>query len=392
MNYLAISLHRLGDLLMHAHILKSLKTQRELSLTLFTHPFFSSIEFLFPFIEQTLIFQRDWCQKSIGEDFFNKEWSLRHINSLLDKLNQRTFDVAIDLSQTETSARWMTGVLANHKIGVGYISDDKQKSFLSKNPYIHYLHTLPRSRLHFVDLLKKSLDLPLERLPIAHSPQSKSRLILFQTLSSDIKKNWPSKKWCMLLERLAIDLPHHQLGVISSPSELKDLQKIFRHLPANCTVIPTSIKECFDLLKTAELLVSLDTAIKHLATWTHTPILELALGSSCATETGAYQEDAWVIQPPTTCHPCRHSQRCSQKSFVCHEDISVDLVYRATIEKLRAIKHGDGRLLFPIELNSVQTVRQNNHGWWHLTPLLQESEKSHGRRNKESIEVSNQAY
>ncbi len=375
MKALAISLHRLGDLIMHGHILKAWSEQEAVAIHLLAHPFWESINFLFPFVSEAHIFERNFCQHSIGEDHFNKNWPFNHIKELLFKLNAQNFEQLIDLSQTDTSSRWVTFINAKKKTGVCYDATLRAKKFCSDNQAIRYIHNVPRSAYHFIDLFKSSLSLSFDRLPTAFPPKNRDRLILFQTQSSDPKKNWPVKKWHELIERTASEFPSHKLLILASSSEYKVLCNYFNFLPESCSVICTSMLESYNLLKTACLLVSLDTAMKHLASWSQTPVIEIATGSSSPFETGTYQEGALILTAKVACYPCHHSANCSQSDFLCHRDITVDSV-------LAAIRF---RLAGQTEecLKTIFSVYQSRQGLWSMQALIPNKEDTHARRHQE---------
>ncbi len=382
MKGLALSLLRLGDLIMHAHVLKAMSEQQNTKITLLTHPFFKTIDFLFPYLNDVLYFEREYCQYSIGESTLNKSWPFLHIQSLLLELNKQRFDLLVDLTQTDTSARWTRFINATHKIGVTYDAPLTKKIFCSENPFIRYLHTNPSSEVHFIDLFKRSLGLTLTPLPTSDSASNRSKLIVLQTLTSDVKKNWPLSHWKLLIEHMTSDFPGYQLVVLASPGEYNLLREQLGRLPFGCEIICTTMRETQDLLKKAQLLVTLDTAIKHLATWTQTPIIEVALGSSNPKETGAYQEGAWILKPSVPCNPCSHSQKCTQAHFICQNAITVQHLQNAMLSKLT----GD----HTHRPECIQVVEQTKEGWWSLQPISQNQNLTkdyHAGRNQKSIET-----
>lgn len=389
MRVLVVSLHRLGDLLMHGHVIKSLQEEKRASITLFTHPFFKSVEFLFPFLSETIIFEREHCQKSIGEDYFNRTWPFEHIKRTLAALNKVPFDLLIDLSQTETSARWVSFIAAKQKIGVSYDKALAKKHLCDSNPYITYLHKNSRSRFHFIDLFKRSLGLPIRSLPTAVSPTNDSRIIVFQILTSDKKKNWPLFRWQRLFADLAQALPDYSFQILASPREYDDLHRYLAPLPERFCIKSASIQEAYSLLQKSKLLVTLDTAIKHLATWSQTPILELALGSSNPDETGAYQSGAWIIAANVACSPCRHSQDCNQTTFICHDVISSELIVNAILAKISSLNRDKLDSEHASFLEHIKQVYQTESGWWATRSLLSKRGVKGDRRDKESNEIHN---
>lgn len=385
MKTLAISLLRLGDLLCHAHVLRTLAEQRPGEITLLTHPFYQSIDFLFPFIDSVHIFEREKCQQSIGEKHFNKIWAFEHIDAILKTLRAKPFDCIVDLTQTDTSARWMTFLLAPEKIGVQYDQRLQRKHFSSENRFIKYLHSTPRSEFNFIDIYKRSLGLLPSPLPRAESINKREPTILFQTLTSDPKKNWPLENWKKVIEEISSNCPHYQLVVLASPQERQILEQAFQGQVKQCQIVTTTLAETCAWLKRASLLVSGDTAIKHLATLTSTPIIEIAVGSSNAKETGAYQDQAWIISASAPCSPCRHSQNCSMPSYLCHESITPDLVTKAILSKLEQMTTGSFSQANKSLLNKIQLVHQSADGWWALQPLSESLEEKHNaRRHQES--------
>ncbi|MEY4617076.1 MAG: hypothetical protein RJB66_2036 [Pseudomonadota bacterium] len=385
MKTLAISLLRLGDLFCHAHVLKALSEQRNESITLLTHPFYQQVEFLFPFVEEAVLFKREQCQYSIGENYYNKIWPFEHIASLLNDLNKESFTTIADLTQTETSARWLTYLRGQNKIGVQYDVSLRKKEFCSDNIFIKYLHSNKSSERNFIDIFKRSLGLHLTALP--QSENSREQLVVFQTLTSDPKKNWPLESWRKVIVETANQLSEFRLIILSSPSEEKILKAAFQGLPLNCEIATTDLRETYNLLKSASLLVSGDTAIKHLGTITKTPIIEIAVGSSNPRETGAYQEGAWIIEGSSPCSPCRHSSQCSQPGFLCHSTISPELVTNAIINRLSSNNSHALKRDQNLFLEKIKTVHQNHEGWWTLKPLIEKSEERYAGRRKEPDQI-----
>lgn len=397
--YLAISLLRLGDLLMHGHVLKSLAHEKNTTISILTHPFFSSIRFLFPFIDNAYLFEREWSQKSIGESHLSKSWAFVHIEKLLEKINSASFHLAIDLTHTEHSFRWLTFIEAQVKIGVSYNQQLNSKKLTTPNTFLNYLHSSSQSQYHFIDLFKKSLGLTLGPLPKGSYKKTRQPILILQTITSDIKKNWPIKAWKKLIEMLHQSLPESQIQIITSASDRSLIENAFKDLSDKgyCQIICTTLQETYSLLKKAHLLVTLDTAIKHLATWSGTPIIEISLGSSNPHETGAYQNEAIILNSKLPCSPCRHSLPCSMSEFICHYGITPELVLNTILDKL-SVSTGMNFNSHRIDFNQSQysttviyKVKQNEGGWFTLTsPETMDTEGiQHARRNQKSFEINN---
>jgi ADP-heptose:LPS heptosyltransferase len=207
-----------------------------------------------------------------------------------------------------------------------------------------------------------------------------------QTSSSDEKKNWPLLHWKNLLEKVSRELPDYQVKLIGNQKEVHFLKQHFQFLPPQVSIEATTIAETYSLLKTSSLIVTLDTAIKHLATWTQTPIIEIALGSSDPGETGAYQTGSLIVQSTAPCSPCSHSRDCHQTNFICHEQIDSEVIWPLIANKLKPeigsfsenIQNGRGY--------RVGSVSQNRELRWQLMPINQSREVQYAGRNQSSID------
>lgn len=397
---LFLSLHRLGDLIMHAHILKAFYAQKTVSISLLSHPYVKQVDFLLPFLDEVYIFERSLCQKSIGESFYNKEWAFKHISRILTDLNKKRFTKIVDITHSDTSARWMRFIDAYSKEGVSYNLSLTKKEFTTENPWIHYLHSVSRSKIHLIDLFKKAMNLELNSLPSYNENFLSFQRIVFQTNSSDIKKNWPVKSWISLLKKLKEQRSGYEFIILCSPDEKRKVESEFYELGPDIKVISCTIFEAYQLLKESSLLVTLDTSIKHLATWSQTPIVELALGSSDPLETGAYQKGALILQPRVSCSPCRHSSPCSQKAFLCHNELTVESVLQAINYRLNKVEKLNMVEKIPYQLNKLnQQLNLNSHtfgvellevtqdaeGWWRGLPVHSEFIHENARKGDDQI-------
>jgi hypothetical protein len=322
----------------------------------------------------------------------------------------------------------MSFLESTQKTGVRYNLSLKKKEFCSDNQWIQYLHYTRQSKMHFNDLFKKALNLNLNGLPEVSVRSHQSKIILFQTLTSDKKKNWPVAQWKQLMLKLLSEYPQYDYRILVSPDDLLQLKAEYSTLLDSVTLACTNMEESFELLKKSHLLITLDTAMKHLATWAGVPIIELVLGSSNPSETGAYQNGALILKSKVECAPCRHSNDCSQSQFLCHQDLSVESVFEAvrlqlqfqlyfqshlksmshcvdaevslqqsSVQRISIRKdylksivesHEQKELLKPIHF-----VESNSDGWWSCNSILNLKEGDHyERRSKKSIETDNQAY
>jgi hypothetical protein len=83
------------------------------------------------------------------------------------------------------------------------------------------------------------------------------------------------------------------------------------------------------LLNRADLLITGDTSIKHLAASTACKVVELCLGSSDWRRTGIFKDDSLIIAGRTACAPCSHSSACTQTAHLCAVPVTAEVVSSA---------------------------------------------------------------
>lgn len=153
--------------------------------------------------------------------------------------------------------------------------------------------------------------------------RKREKLILIQPLTSDPKKNWGLPRFLHLKKTLESAFPDFKVRILAADFEKELLSKIF----AEADIWVTSISEARQILAEASLLITGDTSIKHLAAQVETPIVELVLGSSDYVKTRAFTKFSFAVKTTAACAPCKHSDKCSQKSHICAEMMSVEEVF-----------------------------------------------------------------
>ncbi|MCB0368400.1 MAG: glycosyltransferase family 9 protein [Bdellovibrionales bacterium] len=319
MNILFISLLRIGDFLMHAKIAQSLKDKdQQISVHFLVNDLITEdLRNMFPFIKFH-VFTRFKYEKMINSfetPLLYPFWSLK---SFIQDINTVEFDAVYDLTLQNISSRFLSLVNSKNKKGVF-----SWKPFLSSNnesfkKTIFQIHDKNQMQ-HYLDSLKQLYNFELEP---GYAEVKDSKLILFQITTSDAKKSLDLNKWVNIIQFLKNYNRSYQYKVLSSPHEFKSINKFFKKED----IISASFSEAFRVLEGTQLLVSLDTSIKHLAVWSKTPTLEISIGSSHPIKTSGYQQGNYVLSSDYHCRPCDHSSSCIYNRNHCQDSISEDLI------------------------------------------------------------------
>lgn len=330
MKILVISLLRLGDVIQQTSLLEGLKEKHpQAEVHLLVNKQFHQVEkILSGSIQKFFYFDREALQRGLGEAEFNILWSFKRLESLIQDLDQQNYDIVYNLTHNKLSA-YLSGALnAKEKKGLHF----EGGSFKGlDNQWFKYFNEnfsgTQESLFNYTELLSHSFQIPVKAG--VQRTATKSRLILFQCLTSDSKKNWSLASFAQLKKEIESCLNDYKVCVLGTPSEKEQLGLYFKEED----LLIADLAEVNRYLARAALLVTGDTSIKHMAVQMKTPLVEIALGSSDPSKTGADLQ-ALVLSSSVPCAPCKHSQPCSQKSHLCGESISVMTVFTAVWDML----------------------------------------------------------
>ncbi|MFS4458394.1 glycosyltransferase family 9 protein [Bdellovibrio sp. HCB2-146] len=327
MKILIVSLLRLGDIIQQVPVLRGLRQQfPEAQIDLLLNRQFSQAEELLKdLVHEFIYFDREALQKGLGEASYNFMWSYTQLEGLIGKLSDSRYDQVYNFTHTRLSAYLVGAIKAENKQGL-YQSEGRFRGL--EDPWLKYFNDRFSGRnislFHYAELLGHAF-----RIPVAREPQreqgKKSKRILFQCLTSDEKKNWGLQNFKALKQTIEMSLVDYRVQILGASFEREKLLSVFDEKD----VLICDLSEVKTILQGADLLVTGDTSIKHLAAQQGVPIVEISLGGSDPAKTGAFVESAEVLTAKIPCAPCVHSQACTQNSHRCAEAIDIDQVFAA---------------------------------------------------------------
>lgn len=326
MKILAVSLLRLGDIIMHDELLMDLqKKYPKAKIDLLINKQFESVQSVLSKCYQNIyVFDRTNIQKSLVEGNYNIFWGYQSIAQLVQDLELQEYDIVINLTYNKLSAYLCSLIPSKQKNGLHVFNNQ----FIGlENPWAehlnHHFSAYGRSVFHYLEVLSKSLGIEISKNK-EHNYNPKSHLILMQCLTNDIKKNWELEKFKKLKTMIQNMYPHFEIKILAAEFEKKILMNTFEE----GDLYICSLKEAYEICKQSRLLISVDTSIKHLAAKVNIPIIEISTGSSDAIKTGPWSAASVSITPSTSCYPCSHSHHCQRETIECAESISVETVFK----------------------------------------------------------------
>lgn len=358
MKVLAVSLLRMGDLLLAAPSLAALKKKHpDATIDLLVNRQAVQAAALIPFVNQVHIFERDEIQhglldatQPLMEPFFQVE-------TLISKINEGDYDLVVNLTHNRLSG-WICGLIQAKEYCGLVIERDGRPQFGSN--WFRYLNEkadqLGKDMFHYADIFRFALaqsgapvefnwrinpdDLSLA----AQFAKDAGRFVLLQPFTSEIKKEWGLDNWRHMAHLLSLEDPELKFLILGAPNEVArvtELVNLLQSAGVKSQPAITTLPVAAALIDHAELLITGDTSIKHLAIPSDCRVIELSLGSSDWHRTGIYRADCYILQPQVACAPCPHSEPCSQVHHACAQRLAPDVV----TELAQVMRHQDNSRL-----------------------------------------------
>jgi len=379
---LFIQLLRIGDVLMSVGVISAYRRQNpDAELHLLVNRQCEQLKGTFTAIDQFHFFDRDVIQTSLGEVHRSVFEGYDRVFDLLESLDVYGFDLVVNLTQNRLSGHLTEAIQAKTKLGLS-LSAQGRADF-GAEPF-RELNRMADHRgagqTHLVDVFREALDLSVtqviegSRVALTETeagiieadqifrdiPQGET-VIAVQATTSDLKKNWRLDAFRALFDGLMERKSGLRFLVLGAAHEADRLRPLLASKGVSLAIC--SLSGAFSVLRRSQLLITLDTSIKHLAALAQTPVVEICLGSSDPYRTGVYQDSAWLISSEVACAPCEHSRPCTQVRHECGDRLSPLVV-------LQAVENRLGRL-DPVEqrrsaCGSGQVARvgiHNQRGW-----------------------------
>lgn len=333
MKVLVVSLLRLGDIIQQEALLAGIRQKHPgAEIHLLANKQFSSVEKILGHrVDRFHYFEREQLQQGLGEAGYNVLWSFSKLESLVKEINSLGFDFIYNFTHNKLSAYLMGAFQAANKVGLHHTGT----SFGGiDNKWLRYFNERfsgnNKCLFNYVELLSKGLNIPLAPAEISTMDLKKTKLVLFQCLTSDSKKNWGLERFAALKNEIEANLVDYRVKILGAEFEREILKSQF----SDEDLLICDLAEAQKHLKSARLLVTGDTSIKHLAAQSGVPMVELVLGSSDGVKTGAYTTKSLQVVTQVSCAPCVHSKPCHQKTHLCAADINVQRVFEAVWDQL----------------------------------------------------------
>lgn len=145
-------------------------------------------------------------------------------------------------------------------------------------------------------------------------------------------KRWPTTYFAKLAEHLA--KKGYQIWIVGSQKDAEIGEEIRKH-STHCLNLcgKTKLNEAIDLLSCADLIVSNDSGLMHVAAGIDKPMIAL-YGSSSPGFTPPLSDQATILKLDLPCSPC-FKRECPLQHFNCMIQLTPEMVFEAIKQKLK---------------------------------------------------------
>ena len=291
MKILAVSLLRIGDLIMHQSLIDQIKAKHpSAEIHLIINDVCIPVTQVVRGVDCYWAIPRQKIQDHLIQNELNPNVAFNELRILAEKINNIGYDLVYNFTHTTLSARLLDLISCENKIGVNFQQGQLRKM---NNRWLNYFNEIFSvsnfPQFHYLENLTRSLDFEIPRVGIRQ--KTSSNIFAIQPLTSDLKKNWPIENWVEFLKYCKNHMPESQWFVLGSPSEKSILLNYFSE--TDLKILNFSDLEKF--LKTCSALVTGDTSVQHLAAQIGLPMMSLFLGPANVFKTAPYSYNNLIV-------------------------------------------------------------------------------------------------
>lgn len=375
MKILVISLLRVGDLILHHEIIKSIREKYPLGhISCLVNDHNTFFQDLLPQVNEWIVFPRQELQREMNHP---QRWifaPVLRLEKILQALKSEKYDQVINLTHNVISGH-IAGYLDSGPTEVRGLCLNTQGKISFKSEALDFMNAVwsvdKEPLLHYVEILSlvSQYEVNFRASPVKSSSKG---VLSFQISTSDNRKHFDFAKWTDIFKFLQKHLVGMRFQIVVAPFEEEMWRQRCQQNSLVVDIIPCTLHESIDVVRESDVFVTHDTSLLHLASHTSTPVVQLSLGASHIYKTSTLKHGSLVVTARKSCFPCDHQGGCHLPRFECHDDISGKDLLAAIELSLQKSSHE-----LPSRMSQVQIV---DGLWW-----LQNKEKRRNFSQKKSL-------
>ena len=370
-NILILNMTRMGDLIQSTPAISGLRKQNPSArITLLVTSVFAEFSKRIPHIDERVIFdigQFEGKQQPNGILWIRL---YKYIESLLNELKTKKYDLLINLSHSKLSAFMISYLGIKNMRGFGCNGAGDR---VTQDPWMQYFGTEPFNRelnpFNLVEIFTRGTGSApednaisiqqdshdkdsIEEIICQYNIKDEDFLIGFQAGSSIKGRRWPARAFAELADGL---IQNHDAKIIllgvTSEKPLAEEIKSYTQSKDNLIDLTgkTNIGQLATLVKSCAYLVTNDTGTMHIAAAVGTPIIGLFFAHAHPFETGPYGPGHLIFQARIPCAPCSYGVECND--IVCVRTVRPDHIL-----SMIKIHQNEGQWLLAESMSGLEEI------------------------------------
>lgn len=361
-NILIINLRRIGDVYTTGHLINSLSKNGNNAVSLLVYKESAKAAANLKNIKGLHTIDRKEILTLKTNKLFSDGFALERLFAQLSEIKNQKWDEIINYSNDLVGA-YLCSYLRNSAEKIIGVSFNEQRNIVTSNDWeLLFNDVLPvvkYSPLHFVDCYHKMMGIAQcgEGEKIVTTPEHNStafnnigalrkslsvdgptKVIGIQLKTADVAKDIPEETIINLITLLReTDELIPVLLIAPFDNERRYAQEINEKFRNEVAVVEADLSAVASVLMNVDLLITPDTAIKHIADLTDTPVLEISLGHAPFLKQGCYASGSLILTDIIVERNFSRSneQGATRTNITAHDILSSILFYFAKTKSIR---------------------------------------------------------
>lgn len=317
---LIINLRRLGDVYSTAHLISSLHQSEPCQVDILVYKESLKAAQNIKGIHKIHTIDRQELATLKANKLFSDGFALELIYNQTKEIIESKWDNVVNFSNDQIGA-YLTSYFKPQSSNVTGIHFSEERNIVAQNDwelvFNDVLSTMKYSPIHFVDCYHQMLNVNyskgteklitnqahneaafanINHIRKTYGEGSTTKVIAIQALSSDACKNIPFDTVCDFVSALNTTKEFIPLILIAPNQTERDYAERINEVFENkLIIVEADLQAVASVLMNIDLLVTPDTAIKHIADLSDTPVLEVSLGYAPFLKQGTINTDNLVL-------------------------------------------------------------------------------------------------
>jgi ADP-heptose:LPS heptosyltransferase len=359
---LIINLRRLGDVFSTAHLINSLSATGENQISLLTYKESSKAAANLKNISNLFEIDRKEIISLKTNKLFSDGFAFEQLFNQIQPVKEQEWDQIINYSN-DTVGAYLCSYLKDSARVVTGVHFGSERNIVTQGEWeLLFNDVLPVVKyapVHFVDCYHKMTGTEVSKngekirtrpdyneaafnhinnIRRAHNTsEHNSKIIGIQLKTADIAKDIPENILHDFINLIKNNSELIPLILIAPTDEERRAAEAFNKTHNNeLIVVEADLIAIASVLMNIDLLVTPDTAIKHIADLTDTPVIEVSLGHAPFLKQGSYSKESLILTDVISNREFTRNTNSTHATNITAQDILVSVLYALT--KTRTIK------------------------------------------------------